>query len=758
MSLTFLSSISARLIVTSAVVLAIVLSGVTGLVYWQSARTVEASGMENLTAQAGLIRSQLETLSLVLRGNAQRSAEVFAASLPGEIRIDRAQTIAVGDFKAATVRAGDMVLNNNFIAVDQFAKITKGVATIFVREGDDFLRVATSLKKEDGSRAIGTLLGKSHPAYSSVIDGREFIGPARLFGRDYMTKYTPIKSGNEVVAMLFVGFDYTQDWKATIDQLHDLRIGEKGFVYLIDARPGASRGTLLVHPADAGKKAGAEGMPGYYKDILEQREGTLQYALPDGRVNTASFMVSSAWNYIVAASLDVDELMSSARSLRNLLLVLMPVALLLGIGTVWLITRSIVKPVVRAVAVAESVSRGDTSMTIEVSGHDEASMLLASMQRMTGVLREFSEEQKTLSAAAAAGDFSQRMQVDGRQGVFGEMSRSTNALIDVTGRGIEDVTRVLGALSRGDLTERITADYQGVFAQLKDDANRTVDQLTGIVSQIQESAGSINTASREIAQGNADLSQRTEEQASSLEETASSMEELTSTVRQNSENAKQANQLAIGASAVAVRGGISVGEVVRTMESISEASRKIADIISVIDGIAFQTNILALNAAVEAARAGEQGRGFAVVATEVRNLAQRSAAAAKGIKALIDDSVGKVDSGTRMAGDAGKTIQEVVQAVKRVTDIMSEISAASLEQSAGIEQVNTAIGQMDEVTQQNAALVEQAAAASELLQEQAELLAGAVSVFRVASGSGHRTASAAPRATSVAAKAVRAAA
>jgi methyl-accepting chemotaxis protein len=300
--------------------------------------------------------------------------------------------------------------------------------------------------------------------------------------------------------------------------------------------------------------------------------------------------------------------------------------------------------------------------------------------------------------------------------------------------GLDEVARVLGALAHGDLTQKITNDYAGTFGRLKDDSNLTVEQLSAIVTRIKESAELIETASREISQGNADLSQRTEEQASSLEETASSMEELTATVKENAENARQANQLAAGASEVAVRGGAVVGEVVATMNGISAASRKIADIIGVIDGIAFQTNILALNAAVEAARAGEQGRGFAVVASEVRNLAQRSAAAAKEIKALIEDSVGKVDAGSKLVDEAGRTMGEIVTSVKRVTDIMAEITAASQEQSGGIEQVNTAITQMDEVTQQNAALVEEAAAAAESMQEQAQGLVAAVATFRLEQG------------------------
>ena len=303
-------------------------------------------------------------------------------------------------------------------------------------------------------------------------------------------------------------------------------------------------------------------------------------------------------------------------------------------------------------------------------------------------------------------------------------------------RPLNNAIAIARHVADGDLTSHIEVKSQDETGQLLKVLKDMNASLVGIVGEVRDTTDSIITAAQQIAAGNSDLSQRTEQQASSLEETASSMEQLTSTVKQNAENAKQANQLAANASDIAVKGGQVVGEVVQTMASISTSSKKIVDIISVIEGIAFQTNILALNAAVEAARAGEQGRGFAVVASEVRNLAQRSAAAAKEIKSLIGDSVDKVDTGSRQVDQAGATMQEIVTAVKRVTDIMSEIAAASNEQSAGIEQVNQAIIQMDEVTQQNAALVEQAAAAAEAMQEQAGTLMGAVSVFKLEADKG----------------------
>ena len=363
--------------------------------------------------------------------------------------------------------------------------------------------------------------------------------------------------------------------------------------------------------------------------------------------------------------------------------------------------------------------------------YDEQNERIGSVVEWTDRTEEVAVEKEidNLVQSAASGDLTKRIDTANKKDFFLNLGEGLNRFVDIAEAAISDTARVLDAMAHGNLTESIEKEYQGSFGKLKKDANTTVEKLTEIIGQIRESARTVSTGADEIAQGNADLSQRTEEQASSLEETASSMEEMTSTVKQSAENAMQVNDLSMEAKNKAQVGGRVVENAVQAMDEINVASKKIADIIGVINDIAFQTNLLALNAAVEAARAGEQGRGFAVVAAEVRSLAQRSAGAAKEIKNLIEDSVEKVEAGTNLVNESGQTLQEIVGSVEQVSEMVNDISNAAQEQTVGIEQVSKAVTQMDEMTQQNAALVEEASAAGEAMAEQSRTMLNLMNFF-----------------------------
>ncbi|KHL55870.1 methyl-accepting chemotaxis protein [Xanthomonas cannabis] len=373
---------------------------------------------------------------------------------------------------------------------------------------------------------------------------------------------------------------------------------------------------------------------------------------------------------------------------------------------------------------------GDLAPEIEQYPGEKAA-ITATMQQVKQNLRAINAQIHALTQAACAGNFALRGQPDKFEHDFRLMVENLNTMMTTSDTNLAKFSELLRAIADGDLTVRMSGNFHGVFASMRDDANSTVHRLTDIVTRIQTTSNSIGFAAEDITGGNQELTRRSEQQAASLEETAASMEELTSTVKQNAEHAGRANQLALGAAAIASQGRDVVGQVIEQMSGIEASSKRIADIISVIDGIAFQTNILALNAAVEAARAGEQGRGFAVVASEVRTLSHRSSDAAREIKRLIDDSVQRVADGSTLVHQAGTTMGEVVTSVQHVTDIIGHISAASQEQAGGIEQVNHTIAQMDETTQQNVRLVEAASTAAHALEEHSTQLTRAVEVFKV---------------------------
>jgi len=555
------------------------------------------------------------------------------------------------------LRSYGALVNEDTSSVDKFAHETGGIAAVFARKGNDFVRVTTSVKDAEGKRPFGTLL-EAGAALEKARKGEPHVGRMVVGGKPYMGYYLPSKdSTGKVVALLFIGSDISVFEGMFEKQVVQTKFFENGGAYVIDPRGGIDQAVFVAHPTARGKKV-LESYP-QARPFFEALA-----AAPEGFVREAASVLGGADPWALVRKTQADG---------------------------WWVVAEV--PDSEAMA-------------------SQFKVMLAVWGMMAVAV-----------ALLAAGLF-----VVLRRGVSEPLRQLTHA-----------VTLV----AQGDLTQAFHTTQRDEIGALVQEVEAMRQRYLQMLQQVRTAVDSITTASAEIASGNQDLSGRTEQTASSLAETAQSLEQLTATVRQSADAARQANQLAGSAAEVAARGGQVVGEVVTTMGDINQSSRKIADIIGVIDGIAFQTNILALNAAVEAARAGEQGRGFAVVASEVRSLAGRSAEAAREIKQLIGASVEKVEIGARLVQNAGTTMDEIVGSVHRVGDIIGEITAASSEQAGGIGQVNNAVSQLDQMTQQNAALVEQSAAAAQSLRDQAQRLAGAVQVFKLgAPGEG----AAAPRA------------
>lgn len=600
------------------------------------------------------IRAMVEMFDKALSAEASRSMSLFASFLPADFSLDPARTVDIGGVAAPTLSAGGQPLDLDYSIPDQFLKKSGAIATIFARDGDDFVRITTSLKKQDGARAVGTRLDRASPAYAPLVAGHSYTGLAKLFGRSYITQYKPVTDATgRVIGALFVGLDVGAELQVVQDGIRALKVGENGYYFVLDASPGASRGTLVVHPDAAGQRADDTRAP--YTQMLAAGQGRLAYtstdpAAHDGQPTAkfVSFTTIPQWQWLVGGIAVDDELLAGMRTLRDRFLMIAAVLVAAFAALFVVVVKRVVsRPLDAAARASERYAAGDLSVRIRDGD----------------------------AARSAAGN-------------------------DEIGRLVQAVDGIGDGLAR-------------------------------IVAQVRSGSAGIARGMVGIAAGSGNIAARIATQASSVEQTAASMEQITAAVQQNAEHAAQANALVANASAAATDGDAAVQRVVATMDEIGRATRRIAEITSAIEGIAFQTNILALNAAVEAARAGEHGKGFAVVAAEVRALAQRSAAAVKEIDALSAESSTTVEQGYRIADAARGTMHDIVARVDQVRTLIGEISAASREQSAGIEQVNQAVTQIGEATQQNATLISDAERAAVALRDQAAQLSEAVSVFRL---------------------------
>ena len=601
-------------------------------------------------ATEGLAAS-IDTVENANRRMVERASKAFGRYFDGEMSLDTSLGMLYLD---------GIAINDDFAVVDKFSEDTGGVATVFARKGDDFVRITTSLRDLKGERVMHTVLDRQHPAYQLMLQGKPYVGRADLFGKPYMTAYEPVRDASgQVVGILFVGTDLSAFQDAMQQQVVATRLFEHGGAMVI--APGSSweQATFVAHSTHTGKK------------VLD--------AFPQARVS-------------------LEALAQNADGFARDVTALLPGQ---G-GNPWSVLR-----------------KADNGWWVITEVSDDEAM--ASQRRALWMLWGAMAVALALLAA----------------GLLFTLRRGVSV-------PLQELTQAITLVAQGDLTQPFRSARRDEVGDLVREVEGMRQRFVGMLRQVHVAAHSIASASSQIAQGNGDLAERTENTANSLARSAQSIEEITHVVRQSADAAQQAHQLSASAVEVASRGGQVVGDVVATMDDINTSSRKIGDIIGVIDGIAFQTNILALNAAVEAARAGEQGRGFAVVAGEVRSLAQRSAEAAKEIKALISTSVGKVESGAQLVQNAGHTMQEIVSSVQRMGDIIGEISAAASEQAERISQVNQDVTQLDQMTQQNASLVEESAAASQSMRDQAVRLEDSVSVFKLPEAEGSSTQAALP--------------
>ncbi|AGX87877.1 Cache 3/Cache 2 fusion domain-containing protein [Candidatus Symbiobacter mobilis] len=936
-------SLGGKLAISNFLLVAMALVLCIAAISYSISHLIEDRVVEEIEGKTQMLGAMIDGADRDLRGRTGQLAKAFQHHIAGSFEIGAEQIEVKGQQTPAMLRNG-APMNLDFGIVDGFTQLTGAVATVFVKTGDDFVRVTTSLKNDKGERAIGTLLDRAHPGYQAVLAGGSFTGVASLFGKQYMTQYDPIvDTQGKVIGLSFIGLDFSDQLVSLKDSIRNLKLGQTGYYYVLDTRPGEHYGKLVVHPSQEGKNIlTAKDSDGreFIREILERKTGLIRYPwLNPGlgetqpREKVVAFTYIKNWNWVLGGGTYVDEYTTEILTLLlQYTAVGLGIVLLISLSWWGLIRRLVVAPMHHLKEAAEKIAQGDLTSVLGTDREDEIGDLVQAMatvemvlldfqnaqeqmakqhadgmidyrmpvaalpgaygdmaqgvndiveshlattmrvvevvagytegkldvaiERLPGqkaritqavdsvqqamkeaaaaaafnlrirqsldglpvcvtisdtegrlthatpaaeeLLRLFSasgidphklygqkvsillqkgsdvaqfdralhapetldidahgrklrllarpvrdgqgaligritqwvdrteelaaeEELDVLVNAAGAGDFGGRLGLEGKTGFFRKIFEGMNRLVDTCEQSLEDVAEVLASVAQGDLTRRITRDYGGLFAKVKESVNKTSENLTRVVDEVRDAAQALSNAANQVSATAQSLSQAAMEQASSVEEATTQVNTMTTSINQNTDNARVTDDLASRTTQEAGEGGAAVAQTV-------EAMKQIAVKIGIVDDIAYQTNLLALNAAIEAARAGEHGKGFAVVAAEVRKLAERSQEAAKEIGELARNSVTTSEL-------AGELLEQIVPSIRRTSELVQEIAAASGEQSSSIQHIGGAMGMLGRSTQQNSSASEELAATSEELANQAGQLQSTIGFFRTAHAS-----------------------
>ncbi len=715
-------SVARKIIFVSIVTIIISMGLLTYLIVNSTFNSMKSFNKDAIHKEVSLVVENIETFNKVAKTGASKMANVFTSMIENT-SIDMLSFIEVGNLKTPTMIINNEVINLNYKLVDKFTKITNGsVATIFVKNGDDFIRISTSLKKQNGSRAIGTKLDRKHPGYRNIMNGKNYLGKAELFGKSYMTKYVPIKKHNKTIGIAFVGFDISNNIKELRNTIANRTIGKTGYYYILNSKNGKNYGNFLLHPTHEGKAAiSLKDQNSFYfiKEMLSNKKGFINY-IWNGYEKYVFYEEFKDWNWLIAAGVNSNEVLEEANQIMYMIIGLAILTLFFISISIFITLKvslnSLNKIKDGLISFFDYLNRESNSIEkINVNTQDEfGQMALVINENIQKTQASIEEDRKLIDETIEVlsefeqGDLCQRLNMTVNNPALMELKSVLNKMADNLETNIDNVLDILEEYSKYHYLNKI--DKKGLkehLLKLANGVNTLGDSITDMLLENKSNGLTLDDSS-DILLINVDkLNESSNEAATSLEETAAALEQITSNIRHNTENIAQMANFSNEVTNSAIKGESLANETTTAMDEIDHQVSAINEAITVIDQIAFQTNILSLNAAVEAATAGEAGKGFAVVAQEVRNLATRSAEAAKEIKDLVESATLKANDGKNIAKDMINGYKQLNENISHTTSLISDIENASKEQLSGIEQINDAVTSLDRQTQQNALVATQ---------------------------------------------------